>query len=75
MRRKLISNFRTKSQLTSTNLSSDRLADVKKFYGWTERQLEQNVRATVDGGSRADIAKVYEQAYGKKDVEWRDVNK
>jgi len=51
------------------------MSDVKKFYGWTERQLEQNVRAHVDGGSRADIAKVYAEAYGKKDVEWKDVNK
>ena len=75
MRRKVISNFRNTSKLSSTNLSSDRMADIKKFYGWTERQLEQNVRAHVDGGSREDIAKVYEQAYGKKDVEWRDVNK
>ena len=75
MRTRVIRQSSTKSKLSSTNLSSDRMSDVKKFYGWTERQLEQNVRAHVDGGSRADIAKVYAEAYGKKDVEWKDVNK
>lgn len=67
MRRKVPNVCRTKSQVTQTNITSDKLGDVKKFYGWTEHQLEQNVRKIVgEDAPRSEIQKLYEVAYGKK---------
>jgi hypothetical protein len=68
MRRKVPNVMRSKSKLTNINLTSDKLGDVKKFYGWTERQLEANVRAhTNDMGGQKEQTAAYKTIYGKKD--------
>ena len=68
MRRRVRNNFRTKSRLNMSNIRSDKMSDIKSFYGWTEHQLEQNVRAiTNEMGGAKEQTKVYDVAYGKKE--------
>ncbi len=66
MRRKVPNVCRERSRITRTNLTSDKLSDVKQFYGWTEHQLEQNVRAHTGELPQREQRTIYEQAYGKK---------
>lgn len=59
--------MRTNQQVTNTMIKSDKMGDVKKFYGWTERHLEQQVRNTVGSqADRSEILKTYKEAYGRK---------
>ena len=67
MRRRVISPLRSRSKLTHYNLSNDKMSDIKKFYGWSERQLEQNVRERIDSNNRQIIENEYHKVYGKKD--------
>lgn len=67
MQRKVPNVMREKSKLTLTNLTSDKMSDVKKFYGWTEHQLERNVRLhTHEMGDGLKQREAYNQIYGKK---------
>lgn len=60
--------MRTRPQINMGNIRNDKMSDIKKFYGWSERQLEQQVRTVAgDQNSRAEIKKVYTEAYGKKE--------
>ncbi len=44
------------------------MADIKKHYGWSERQLEANVRGVIgDQNSKEVISEVYNEAYKRKD--------
>jgi len=44
------------------------MKDIKKFYGWSERQLEQNVRQVAGSqNSKEAIDAVYNEAYKRKD--------
>jgi hypothetical protein len=50
------------------NIKNDKMSDVKKFYGWSERQLEQNVRGVTGSDTpRQELQRLYKDAYGKKE--------
>lgn len=68
-RRTKVPSFIVKrSKLSSLNLSSDKMSDVKKFYGWSEKQLEQQVRLhTNEAGDGLKQREYYEQIYAKKE--------
>lgn len=57
-----------KSKLNWGNLKNDKPSELKKFYGWTEHQLEQNVRMkTNDMGGQVEQTKAYQEIYAKKE--------
>jgi hypothetical protein len=68
MRRKVPSLCKPKQSLNWNNIKNDKPSDIKKFYGFTEHQLEQNVRQlTNDMGGQREQLGVYKTMYGKKE--------
>lgn len=66
--RKVPNVCREKSKLNWDNLKNDKPSELKKFYGWSEHQLEQNVRLkTNDMGGQSEQNKAYKEIYGKKE--------
>ena len=67
MRRNVPNAMRFKSKISQTNLTSDKLADIKEYYGWSERELHQHVNAHLEGASREEKKYALTQYYSKKD--------
>ena len=68
MRRKVPNVCKNKPTLNWGNLKNDKASDLKKFYGWSEHQLEQNIRVhTNDMGGQKEQNVAYKEIYGKKE--------
>ena len=49
-----------------TELNSGEIQKRKKFYNLTDRQLEQQVRSHLNGATKEERNKVYEDIYALK---------
>ena len=69
MRRRKVPNVMgsssSRGRVSDYNVRNDSMKDMKKFYGWSEQKLEQEVRGDASQASRQDIEKRYEQAYSQ----------
>lgn len=68
MRRRKVPNvMRSGSKISRYNIANDNMADMKKHYGWSERQLEANVRGAIGSQApRSEIQAGYDEAYKRK---------
>ena len=53
----------SRGRVSDYNIRNDGMKDMKKFYGWSEQQLEQAVRGDAASAPRKEIEARYEQAY------------
>lgn len=51
---------------TYNDVVNENPQELKKFYKLSERQLEQNVRKHLHGGSQNEMKKMYEKIYDNK---------
>ena len=61
----VIRSSASRGRVSDYNVRNDSMKDMKKFYGWSEQKLEQEVRGDASQASRQDIEKRYEQAYSQ----------
>lgn len=67
-KRRVPNVMRSRPKLNMTNIRSDKMSDIKQYYGWSERQLESAVREVAGTQtSRQNIEQVYKDAYGRKE--------
>ena len=53
--------------INAGNLKNDKAGDLMKFYGLSERQMQQQVRMHIGDASEREQKKEYHKIYGKKE--------